>query len=177
MRQASLLLLPVLLLAVLVTVVVAEIPKEAGLPAGAQLRLDQFIAHELPPGDTTVQAAERAKRPEHFERDAGYTVFGDSGCYETDRGLNGNDAGGPMPLPYPPEQLWCILLQHKDAKANRTSYAIVFAAMHMDMHNADWMIHDGPRDLSILGLAESLAQLGCSLGLDQAGPRLTNHSQ
>ena len=74
-----------------------------------------------------------------------------------------------MPLPYPPKELWCVLLSHDDA-AGKTSSAIVFVGLHMDMYNADWMVHKGPRDLSTPGVIESLRLVGCDLNLDQTGP-------
>lgn len=100
-------------------------------------------------------------------------MFGSTVYYQTDFAPGDSTPAGVMPLPYPPKEVWCILLKERDKPTGVPSYAIVLAALHMDMYNADWMLHMGPRDLSTPGLMESLRESGCDLALDQTGPRST----
>lgn len=175
MKRTVFLLIALLLLTTLGALVVAKRPGKTGCPQGCQVRLHQYIDFAFLPGSTSVQMAQRAGKPENLLKDSGYTVFGDSVYYQTDIGPGSNPQGGAMPLPYPPKELWCILLEQQSEQAGETSNAIAFAALHMDMYSADWMVHEGPSDLSTPGLLESLAVVGCDLGLDQAGPRFANH--
>jgi hypothetical protein len=171
MKKITALLVSVILLVGVGTVVVAEMPTKAGLPAVCQLRLNQYIAHISELGTATVQLVVRAKKPENLGKDAGYTTFGDSVYYQTEDGPPGNEKGGAMPLPFPPQELWCVLLKQGSRATGRTSYPVVFVGLHMDMYNADWIVREGPSDVSKPGVLESLSRLGCDLGLDEAGPR------
>jgi len=172
-KKAALLLITLGMLSSLIAVVVAKVPDRTGLPADCQSTLGKFIAHEYPPGTTSVVAIERARKPEHLTKDSHYPVFGSTIYYQTDSAPSDSTPASTMPLPYPPKEVWCILLKEEDKPIGAPSYAIVLAALHMDMYNADWMIHEGPRDLSTPGLVGSLKEIGCGLALDQAGPRLT----
>ena len=169
MKRMTILLIPLALLIALGVVVIAKVPNETGLPASCQSRLDQYISYSFPTGITTLRATQQAGNPENLTRESAYTVFGDSPFYQTDLSPGNEVRSATMPLPYPPKELWCVLLQHDDA-AGRMSDAIVFVGLHMDMYNADWMVHEGPRDLSTPGVVGSLNLLGCDLDLDQAGP-------
>jgi hypothetical protein len=171
LKRIALLLVPVLSLLAVGAVVVAKMPTEAGLPATCQLRLNQYVAHISTVGTATVQRTVRATKPGNLGSDAGYPTFGDSVYYQTEDGPAGNEKGGAMPLPYPPKELWCVLLKQQNRATGRTSYPIVFVGLHMDMYSADWIVHEGPGDPSTPGVLDSLSQLGCELGLDEAGPR------
>jgi hypothetical protein len=171
MKRIVLLLVSVLSLVAVGAVVVARTPTEAGLPSTCQLRLTEYVAHISTEETAIVQRTVRATRPENLSRDAGYPTFGDSVYYETQDGPPGNEKGGAMPLPYPPGELWCVLLKQQNRATGSTSYPVVFVGLHRDMYNADWIVHEGPGDVSAPGVLESLSRLGCDLGLDEAGPR------
>ena len=42
------------------------------------------------------------------------------------------------PLPYPPTDLWCVQLISSDPAAPK----VVLAALHQDMYNAEWIVHE-----------------------------------
>jgi hypothetical protein len=90
-------------------------------------------------------------------------VFGDSLHYQTD-----TDSSG-MPLPFPPEQVWCALLERANGTfgldADRP-YAVVFVSLHMDMYNADWVVHEGMGEPAGPQVRATLSTIGCDLGLD-----------
>jgi hypothetical protein len=47
----------------------------------------------------------------------------------------------------------------------------VFVGLHMNMYNADLVVHEGVRDLSSKQFEDDLVAIGCDLGLTQIGPR------
>ena len=61
-------------------------------------------------------------------------VDGDTIYYQTDSSSRG------MPLPFPAKEMWCVLLEIDDL-SGVTSYRGVFVGLHMDMYNADWVVH------------------------------------
>ena len=159
MKRSILLMIPAILLVVWVVVVAAEIPEEAGLPAGAESRLDQYIAHSLSPGSITAHSVKRARKPWNFNQAVSSRVDGDTVCYQTDSSYSG------MPLPFPPKEMWCVLLE-TDARSGVTPYGGVFVGLHMDMYNSDWVVHEIATDFSTPGFEETLSLIGCDLGLD-----------
>ena len=161
MKRTTLLLIPSLLLVVLVAAVAAEIPDRAGLPTGVQTRLDQYLASPFALGKGSVRSVQRARRPWNFSEDMSYMVLGDSVYFQTDSPLTWTEGGGPSPLPFPPRELWCALLELENDATGERFYAVIYVGLHMDMYNGDWMVHKGPGGLSIQGSRERLATIGC----------------
>jgi hypothetical protein len=151
-------------------VVLAQIPTETGPPPTAQIRLDQYLHDSEFGGEAEVLALERARRPWQFSRDLGYTSYGYSVYYQTDAGGPDDDPGNRLPLPYPPQELWCVLLARDGYASGEVRVeqpnAVVFVGLHMDLYNADWLVHGEARDLDSGRLREHLDRLGCELGLD-----------
>jgi hypothetical protein len=63
-------------------------------------------------------------------------------------------AGGQRPLPYPPDEAWCVRLQPERSGAPVT----VLLALHQDLYNASWAVHELPA----ANLDQTLALLGCA---------------
>jgi hypothetical protein len=169
-RKAALLLASVLLLVAVGSVVVAEIPEGAGdLPAGARTRLDAYLADAFWPGTAKVQAVARARRPWRFEPSMSGQAFGDSVYFQTEE-----DSSALAPLPYPPDRLWCVLLSAEGAASGKPGggdrYGVAFVALHIDLYNADWIVHQGRGNVTDPEFLEGLSAIGCDLGLDRAGP-------
>jgi hypothetical protein len=163
-------MIPLLLLSVMVLVVAAEIPREPGIPADVEARLGQYIAYSFPSGIATVDQVERAPRAWEFRQDMGLTTFGDSVHFQTDTGPTRTHRSNLSALYYPPKELWCALLAVA-GESGEPTYSVVFVGLHMDMYNADLVVHEGARDLSSQELREGLAAVGCDLGLAKAGPQ------
>jgi hypothetical protein len=161
MKRGSLLIISVLLLVVLVGAVTAQIPEGAGLPAGVQARLEQYLHSRHVPGRAAVLAVVRARQPWHFSEDMSSAVLGDSVYFQIDYPLTWEDGGGSSPLPFPPKELWCALLEGEDRLHGESTYAVVFVGLHMDMDSGDWMIHEGPTDQSLSALLRGLSAIGC----------------
>ena len=171
MRRAIPLAIPPVVLIVLVGVFIAS---EARLPAGWEAELDEYVEYQnsLSSGTPTVRLVARAAKPWNFTSDMSRAAFGDSIYYRTDYSYSGKKRhGGPRPLPFPPEEVWCVLLQrHRnstDDSAGEMAYGVVFAGLHLDMYNADWVIHEGAWGVFTAQLMENLSMIGCDLGLEQ----------
>ena len=161
MRRAGFLIVPLLLLVVLVVAVAAEIPQEAGLPADVQMRLEQYLPSPHALGKATVLSVARARQPWRFSKQMSYSVLGDSVYFQTDSPLTWQEGSGPSPLPFPPKELWCALLEGEDRQTGERSYSVVLIGLHMDMYSGDWMVHEGPTDRSLSALLEGLSTIGC----------------
>ncbi len=171
MKRTAALIIPVLLLTVLVVVVVAQIPQGETLPEDVQNQLDQYIAYTYPPRSVTMVAVEQARRPWNFYEEMSYTSFGDSVVFQTDTGPTYTQRLNLTRLYYPPKEMWCALLEIADARGGSPSYAVVFVGLHLDMYNADLVVHEGARDLSSKQFGDDLVAIGCDLELTQMGPR------
>jgi hypothetical protein len=171
MKKGTLLIIPLMLLVVLVVAVAAEIPDGADLPPGAGQRLADYIGASFPPGTVTMQTAERATRPWNFGEEMSSTSFGSSVHFQTDTGPTQTQRLNLSALYYPPVEIWCLLLEREEGA--EISYAVVFLAQHVDLHNGDWLIHEAGDDLSSPQFRETLSAVGCDLGLIKAGPYIT----
>lgn len=166
MKRTSLLVIPFLLLAVLVVAVTAEIPERAGLPAGVQTRLDQYIASSFAPSQANVLAVRRAQKPWNFSRALSDRVLGDTVYFQTDDSLTWTGRSGPSPLPFPPQDLWCAILAGQDNVSGERAYSIVFVGLHMDMYNGDWLVHETGKDPFTAESEAALSHIGCEMGLN-----------
>lgn len=162
MKRSSLLIVPLLLLVVLVAAVGAQIPDDAGLPVGVQVRLEEYLQSHHALGRATLLSVTRARQPWRFSKDMSYLVLGDSVYFQTDSTITWQGGGGPSPLPFPPKELWCALLEGEDRLRGEPTYAVVFVGLHMDMYSGDWMIHEGPTDRSSPALLQRLSDIGCN---------------
>jgi hypothetical protein len=71
---------------------------------------------------------------------------------------------GSHPIPYPPKEVWCVLLKLTPPE---DAYFIVFANLHQDMYNAQWIVHEGEKAPFSQTFLKHIADLGCDLGLTQ----------
>jgi hypothetical protein len=165
MKRITLLLIPILMLTILVLAVGAEIPPEAGPPRRVQMRLEQYRSSSLVNADTRAFSITPAKRPWNLTMELGWPAVGDSVYSQTDQPLTWSRSDGKSPLPFPPKEVWCALMEGKGETAGKPSYSVVLVALHMDMYSGDRIFHQAPNEpLSIVG--EVLSALGCELELD-----------
>lgn len=184
MKRALFIAMPLLIaLAWLVTMVLAV----NSLPLAAQNALEdyvRFLNSSLNQDDSAryeIQTMARANQPWNLCSKLNCPTLGDSVVFQTDqrystptpqpqtpvwnRYFDHNSsipqADDRLPLPFPPQDVWCILL------SDGTRDQLAFLALHnQEPHNTDWIIHQnplGPLDESSLAL---LSDLGCSLGLE-----------
>ncbi len=126
-----------------------------------------------------VQQIVHAARPWNLTPQMSKATFGNSVVYQTATnydvpgsfGLRATATLWPRefssqrnalrPLPFPPVDVWCVLLRQTD-KAQR----VVFVAEHQDIYNADWILHE-PNAESWPELNAILSSVGCDLALDR----------
>jgi hypothetical protein len=141
-------------------------------PPAWQTELEKYIAYKehASPILITEQSAVRSERPWKFTGDTGYIVYGDTPYYITDNTYqSGRDSRfSRMPLPYPPEELWCVLLKMEPRYApDFFKYQLVFVARHQDLYNADWVIHEANRPPSSPEIKQTLSRIGCNIDASQ----------
>lgn len=138
---------------------------QSGFTEPAQAALRQYAD-----GRAVLRMA-RAARPWNLRPEMSATTFGRSVRYEVDYnsqaiqrtvptvigtpGLDRVQIDGQMPLPYPPEDVWCVQL----STTREGQPHVVFVAYHQDLYNGAWVVHEP----AVTGLADDLAQLGCDL--------------
>jgi len=148
------------------------VARQAFMPPEWQAGLDRYVAHRAASlgEEITVQRVERARKPWKFSRDMSGSVFGDGLYFRPDYTFDGEYVGGSgrRPLPFPPEEVWCVLLERasEEPGAGEATYSVVFVALHQDLYTADWVLHEVVDDLPAAALTESLAALECDVGLE-----------
>ena len=174
MRRGTALAVPLLSLTVLIAAVVAEIPKETGLAPGAQAQLESYITYWYPSGSARIEAVARAGLPWNLTADQSLGLLGTSFRFPDRYGQSSTESHHPQQLLFPPEQVWCVLLEPEaGVEAGPLpvpSYDLVIVALHLALYEADWMVHKPREALPFEAIVESLEAIGCDLGLDQVGP-------
>lgn len=122
-------------------------------PTGWQDELIGHLARLSTEGDQVrLLSAKRAPRPDLFDGHLSLSAWG-------------NQSYTAKPLPYPPDTLYCIHLEHRYG-GSPPRRQLVFIARHHDLHNADWVLHEshyGPFGPELL---RDLRALGCVSVLD-----------
>jgi hypothetical protein len=145
------------------------VARQAFMPPEWRAGLDRYVAYRAASlgKAITVQRVERARKPWKFSRDMSGSVYGDGLYFRPDYTFDGEYVGGSgrRPLHFPPEEVWCVLLeQAPERSAGEAAHSVVFVALHQDLYTADWVLHEVVDDLPAAGLAEGLVALECDLG-------------
>jgi hypothetical protein len=145
------------------------VARQAFMPPEWRAGLDRYVAYRAASlgKAITVQRVERARKPWKFSRDMSGSVYGDGLYFRPDYTFDGEYVGGSgrRPLHFPPEEVWCVLLeQAPERSAGEAAHSVVFVALHQDLYTADWVLHEVVDDLPAAALAESLAALECDVG-------------
>ena len=161
-----------LMIALAVPFVVAGflVARQAFMPPEWRAGLDRYVAYKASSSGKaiTVERMERARKPWKFSPDMSGSVYGDGRYFRPDYTFDGEYVGGAgrRPLPFPPEEVQCILLEQapQERGAGDAAHSVVFVALHQDLYTASWILHEWASDLPAAALAESLAALECDLG-------------
>ena len=173
-----------ILLPTLVIGAIALSTYRTGLPEMAQATLDHYVSYQRYAGHpVTVAGVTPASHPTHFTASLSGLTFGDGIYYQVSAALEATapapptatpstewanltaitSAVGPIPMtnpqgqrqmPYPPEQIWCIRLQPDGGGPP----SLVLLALHQDLYNASWAVHELPPATA----AQTLAEVGCA---------------
>jgi hypothetical protein len=162
MKKALILVIPLLGAGVLVAVLLLLIGNRE--PPAWQPVLQEYIAYQKSqsrlPLNYTLEASYHATRPWDYQPDLPEIVFGSHYYYRTDEPMPAQDSGN-MPLPYPPHDLWCLLVAVHPAASASVQYQVLFAAEHHDLYNATWVIHAPLSPATDPGLRQKLERIGC----------------
>lgn len=119
-----------------------------GPHAVVQSVIDSYARAKLDTQRAPLEAEfiSRAAHPERFTRAMSARSLGDSPFFETDAPFRTSAprGSGLKPLPYPPEDVWCVRLWRANPDAVPH---YVFVAKHNDLYNADWVLHEPTTDL------------------------------
>jgi hypothetical protein len=161
---------------------VATLILEPALPPDGRVAIDEYVRFERSLGvDMTVTRIVHATKPWLFTAAASAETFGDSPYYCTRRSyspaLATTEPGPPgsipvarsssrrdcaaRAVPYPPKEVWCVALRSDEQPPK-----LIFAALHFDLYNADWIVHEPAASPGTAALASTLREIGCDLKLD-----------
>jgi hypothetical protein len=128
--------------------------------------LNLYIAYKTSPPASliTLERAVQAGQPWRFRADMSGATYGDCYYFDVSYCDTIKQALPDPPLPFPPEDLWCALLQ--STASDRVDRWVVYIARHEDLYNAGWIVHESPRSLSDSRLSDDLASIGCSAVLN-----------
>jgi hypothetical protein len=140
--------------AVVVTLLLASLALiEFTRPTGWQDELIGHLTRLAADGDEVrLLSLQRASWPSRFDGHLSHVV-------------HGNQSYTVKPLPYPPDAVYCVCLEHKRGvlPARRR---LAFVARHHDLYNGDWLLHEGEHEPFGAQLILDLEALGCTAVLD-----------
>jgi len=113
---------------------------------------------------TTIQQTVHARAPERFRAEMSSSSWGDGHHFAPHSSQV--DPSALLPLPFPPQDLWCALLTHKyttDPALNvPNERRIVLVAQHSDLHHTEWVVHTLPGLFGSPATQQILVAVGCS---------------
>ncbi len=156
MKRRGLLLIP--LLAIFIAVMSFILVDQHKTPTW-QARLDQYLGYLRQIGGSSprVISATPALSPINFTPGMSSETNSADVVFLTTHGQGGNYFADLQPLPYPPEQVMCVLL---DVSGQNE---LVYVALHNNSSNNDWIVHISPEPWGSYALQTHLSSLGCSL--------------
>ncbi len=128
--------------------------------------VSSYIAYKGWSEQMTIAQAVKAHAPRNFTKKLNLFTYGEAPYYMVNQTPSNHN--GSRPLPYPPKEVWCVLLQQQTAGDD--TYFLIFANLHEDMYMAEWIVHQDeccegePSPLSQAFL-DNVAGLGCDLDL------------
>lgn len=155
---------PVIIALVIALVILAFVAVQS-LNSPLQTALSEYTAYLYRSRSTLVQVRQvvPATRPQKYTAEMSGPVLGNSPYYNVDQDYSGvsGQHSGKRALPYPPLELSCVLLGSE--KGN----SVIYVALHQDMHNAQWLVHES-RDLwPSDALLSQFEQVGCAFKSDE----------
>ncbi len=155
MKKRLLIYIPTLV--VLVLLVTLLVLTNRSTP-GWKAKLNAYLTYLRTAGEPaySLVKAVRADYP------AGFTAEMSAGSFSEVIGAlatpasNADYSAGLQPVPYPPDQLWCVLL------ADGSQQQVVYVALHSSLYNAEWLVHVPPDPWGSPVLQSTLSNLGCT---------------
>ena len=166
---------------------------ESGTPAW-QTKLNEYILYQNINKSTalTTRSVTHASKPWNFGDEMSLPPWGDSVVFETagsdidtSQGITVSwqpilthslNVDGREPLPYPPDDLWCVLLQVSRSQTSPfdptkggtvSGYTVVFVGLHNDLYNGAWVVHESAYPFPSPELNATLDEVGCRIELPE----------
>lgn len=126
-----------------------------------QDNLDQYLAYLRSTGQPSYSllSAVPSSMPDNFTPQMSAVSYSPSVIFETSQNSSPEYASALLPMPYPPDEVWCVLL--KDGKQQQ----LVYMALHNSLYNADWIVHIPSEPWGSPALQTNLQTLGCSFDI------------
>ena len=124
-----------------------------------QVRLNQYLAYLRERGITSPQVVSiaHAMSPINFSPGMSSETYSPNVSFQTARSQGRDFAADHQTLPYPPEEVMCVLLEVDGQNE------LVYVALHSNLNNNDWIVHISPEPWGSPVLQSHLSSLGCSL--------------
>jgi hypothetical protein len=144
-------------------------------PANWENLVDSYLTYKNTTryNELSISKIDEAQKPWNFKSYMSALSYSDSINFQVDIRndfyQNGTDPSKYPPLPYPPNKLWCIRLNNRQTSINDDDTSlpnIIVVALHSDLYNADYVIHEMTRLSQNIELNSNLNQIGCSKILD-----------
>jgi hypothetical protein len=139
----------VLALPIVAVLIIVLSGNRSGTSTSMESLVGSYVYPFLDHGVEIVQFVP-ARLPQNFRAEMSAASYGNTPYYATTHRTN-PDYPGQKPLPYPPNDVWCVKLESTDPAAPR----MVVLALHQDIYNADWVMHEVTNSETVL------AAVGC----------------
>ncbi len=133
-RLLSIVLVLALPLAAVIIIVLSG--DRPGSPTSIGTLVGDFVYPFIDHG-VAVKEYVQARLPQNFRTEMSSSSYGNTPYYVTTHRAN-PDYPGQKPLPYPPNDVWCVKLTSTDPLTPQ----VVLLALHQDIYNADWVMHE-----------------------------------
>jgi hypothetical protein len=126
-----------------------------------------------------IMSTVKARTPWNFTAEMSRGSFGESMYYQTDIRYSmdtpdhetdsilpkTSPKGDLMDLPFPPVEVWCVFLKMEDKRGDdlpaEESLSIVLVALHQDLYNSDFIIHEIEMTTQTKTPGEVVKTIGC----------------
>ncbi len=127
------------------------------------MTLNRYVEHQRVDAGRVwmLKKAVHAHSPYNFYAGLSGSVWGEGFYFQLDHPYSGLNSS--RPLPYPPDDLWCALLEKKSGATPAVrERKTVFIALHQDLYMAEWVVHEIGDDPHAPEFPEILSGLGCT---------------
>jgi hypothetical protein len=158
MKKTSLIAVPFIVIAGVIT---ALLLLDSRHEYAWEDNLEHYLIYLRATGQPSYQlvSAVPSSKPANFTPQMSDQSFSDSIAFQTSQISGSEYAASLQAMPYPPAELWCLLL--KDGHQEQ----LIYMALHNNLQNADWVVHIPSDPWGSLQLQSNLQNLGCTFDL------------
>jgi len=156
MKKRNLIVIPLLAVILLVALILVI---DSQRPPAWRVKINHYIAflRETNHPSYHVESTASAAQPSNFSESMSAETFSDTPLFQTSSSSRASFSAELEPLPYPPEQVMCVLLH------DGSQLQLVYVALHNNLYNADWVVHISPDPWGSQAIQSNLSSIGCQL--------------